>query len=76
MRNNHFEGDGSGSRRPPDYTPEQGEQARLELEARERARIAEAQRQATEEAVKRETGELPIIDDSEAALIARRYGIK
>jgi hypothetical protein len=47
-----------------------------ELAAREAARQTMAKRQVTEEAVKRETGELPVIDEEERRDIARRYGLK
>lgn len=79
MRNNHFEGDecdGSRSGRKPDYTPEQAEQMKRELEAREAARQATAKRQATEQAIKIETGEIPLVSDAEYENIKRKYGIR
>lgn len=67
---------GTVSNRPPVYTPEEWEEMNKQLAAREAARQATAKRQAAEDHIKRETGELPLISDEELAATARRFGIK
>ncbi len=73
--NNYFEEPAPVSNRPPSYTPEEARQAELEFEARESERKRVAEEQAADEARKRETGELPLIEDEEYFATARRLGI-
>lgn len=69
--------------KPPEYEPdtrsedEIGPRSRpADLLAREAARRATAQLQSEQERVKRETGELPIIEDEEYAATALKFGIR